>query len=169
VQIAKLKGMHVIGSAGGGEKCAFVRDLGADAVIDYKAEGKLSRKLAEAAPDGIDVYFDNVGGEHLDAALGAARKDARFAICGMIAGYNSGVPAGFANIMNIIKQRIRIQGFIYSDWMADMPAFHAEMGAWLMAGKISQRQTVHDGLAAMPEAFLALFSGGNTGKMLVRL
>jgi hypothetical protein len=118
VQIAKAKGMTVIGSAGGADKCDFVRSLGADAVVDYKA-GPLLKQLAAAAPKGIDVYFDNVGGDHLDAALALARKDARFAICGMIEGYNSGAePTSLRYIMRIIAMRIRLQGFIYTDYLA---------------------------------------------------
>ena len=116
VQIAKARGMTVIGSAGGPEKVEFVRSIGADQVIDYKA-GPILNSLAAAAPDGIDVYFDNVGGDHLDAALAVARKDARFAICGMIEGYNDAHPTCLKYIMRIIAMRIRLQGFIYTDYM----------------------------------------------------
>ncbi len=111
VQIAKAKGMKVIGSAGGAEKCEFVESLGADAVVDYKAQPIL-KGLAAAAPDGIDVYFDNVGGDHLDAAFALARQNARFAICGMIEGYNAAEPMSFRFIMRVIAMRIRVQGFI---------------------------------------------------------
>ena len=104
VQIAKAKGMTVIGSAGGADKCAFVRELGADQVIDYKA-GPLVKSLAAAAPDGIDVYFDNVGGDHLDAAFARARLHARFALCGMIGGYNSREPMAFKYIIRVIAMR----------------------------------------------------------------
>src|SRR5687768_7412654 len=105
VQIAKAKGMHVIGSAGGADKCAWVRELGADAAIDYKAQ-PVVKGLMEAAPKGIDVYFDNVGGDHLDAAFAAARQNARFAICGMIEGYNGGAPPSLRYIMRVIAARI---------------------------------------------------------------
>src|SRR5690349_133802 len=111
VQIAKAKGMTVIGSAGGAEKCEFVRSLGADQVVDYKA-APILKGLASAAPDGIDVYFDNVGGDHLDAAFALARNNARFAICGMIEGYNNAQPTSLRFIMRIIAARIRLQGFI---------------------------------------------------------
>jgi len=168
VQIAKAKGMIVIGSAGGADKCAWVRSLGADAAIDYKA-GPLVKQLAEAAPKGIDVYFDNVGGDHLDAAFAAARQNARFAICGMIDNYNAGEPPSFRYIMRVIAARIRVQGFIYTDYMAEMGAFYADMGALIAAGKVTSRETVREGIEATPQAFLDLFSGGNTGKMLVRL
>jgi NADPH-dependent curcumin reductase CurA len=168
VQIAKARGMTVIGSAGGTDKCDFVRSLGADAVIDYKA-GPLVKSLAEAAPKGIDVYFDNVGGDHLDAALAHARKDARFAICGMIEGYNAAEPMCFRYIMRIIAMRIMLKGFIYTDYMSRMGDFYAEMGPWVASGRVKSRDTVVEGLEKTPEAFLGLFTGANTGKMLVRV
>ena len=168
VQIAKARGMTVIGSAGGAEKCEFVRSLGGDEVIDYKA-GPVVKSLAAAAPDGIDVYFDNVGGDHLDAALAVARQNARFAICGMIEGYNSAEPTCLRYIMRIISQRIRMQGFIYTDYMGRLGEFYPEMGSWIASGKVKSRDTVVDGLDNAFDAFLGLFSGANTGKMLVKL
>ena len=168
VQIAKARGMTVIGSAGGADKCDFVRSLGADAVVDYKAGGLL-KQLAAAAPKGVDVYFDNVGGEHLDAAFALARQNARFAICGMIDGYNKGEPACFRYIMRVIAMRIRVQGFISTDYMGKMGAFYRDMGGWIANGEVKARDTVVEGLERMPNAFLGLFSGANTGKMLVKL
>jgi NADPH-dependent curcumin reductase CurA len=168
VQIAKAKGMTVIGSAGGADKCAWVRELGADAAIDYKA-GPLLPQLQAAAPKGIDVYFDNVGGDHLDAAFAAARKDARFAICGMIDSYNSGEPACFRYIMRVIAMRIRMKGFIYTDYLGQLGDFYKDMGAMIAAGQLKSRDTVVEGLDQTFDAFLGLFSGANTGKMLVRL
>ena len=168
VQIAKAKGMTVIGSAGGAEKCEFVRSLGADAVVDYKA-GPLVKSLAEAAPKGIDVYFDNVGGDHLDAAFALARQNARFAVCGMIDGYNSGEPAAFRYIMRVIAMRIMMKGFIYTDYLPRNPEFYAEMGPWVASGQLKGRDTVMDGLETTPEAFMGLFSGRNFGKMLVKV
>jgi NADPH-dependent curcumin reductase CurA len=168
VQIAKAKGMTVIGSAGGADKCQFVQSLGADAVVDYKAQPIL-KGLAAAAPDGIDVYFDNVGGDHLDAAFALARKDARFAICGMIEGYNAAEPMCFKFIMRVIAMRIRVQGFIYTDYMSRMGEFHRDMGALMAGGQVKSRDTVVEGLEQAPDAFLGLFKGDNTGKMLVRL
>ena len=168
VQIAKARGMTVIGSAGGAEKCDYVRTLGADEVIDYKA-GPLVKSLGAAAPNGIDVYFDNVGGDHLDAALAHARKDARFAICGMIDNYNRGEPAMFRYIMRVIGMRIRLQGFIWTDYLGHMGDFYRDMGGWIATGQVKSRETVVDGLEQTPEAFLGLFSGKNTGKMLVKL
>ena len=168
VQIAKAKGMTVIGSAGGPEKCEWVRSLGADQVVDYKA-GPLIKGLAAAAPDGIDVYFDNVGGEHLDAAFALARMRARFAICGMIEGYNSATPPSFRFIMRMIAMRIRMQGFIVFDFQPRMAEFYRDMGQWLASGAVKSRETVVEGLENMPEAFIGLFAGANTGKMLIRL
>ena len=168
VQIAKAKGMTVIGSAGGADKCAWVKELGADAVVDYKAE-PIVQGLQKAAPKGIDVYFDNVGGDHLDAALASARNNARFAICGMIDGYNGAPPAALRYMMRIISARIQLKGFIYTDYMPEIGEFYRDMGGWLASGQVKSRETVRDGIDAAPEAFLDLFRGGNTGKMLVRL
>ncbi|MEA3067531.1 MAG: hypothetical protein QOK41_938 [Sphingomonadales bacterium] len=167
VQIAKAKGMTVIGSAGGPEKCEFIRALGADAAIDYRAAPVL-KGLAAAAPDGIDVYFDNVGGDHLDAAIAVARNYARFALCGMIENYNDPTPPAFRFVTRIIGARIRLQGFIVSDYLPRMGEFYAAMGPWIASGAIKSHETVVEGLDNMPEAFLGLFSGANTGKMLVR-
>ena len=172
VQMAKARGMTVIASAGGPDKCEFVRSLGADQVIDYKA-GPVVKALAAAAQavgkGGIDVYFDNVGGEHLDAAFALAKQNARFAICGMIDSYNSGEPASFRFIMRVIAMRIRVQGFIYTDYLPRLSEFYRDMGGWLASGAVKNRDTEVAGLEATPEAFLGLFSGKNTGKMLVKL
>ena len=168
VQVAKAKGMTVIGSAGGADKVAWVRELGADAAIDYKA-GPVVKALGQAAPKGIDVYFDNVGGDHLDAALAHARPGARFAICGMIDVYNDAKPTELKYLARLIGNRVRMQGFIVSDYMGRAAEFYRDMGAMLADGRLRAQETVHNGLEATPDAFLGLFSGGNTGKMLVRL
>jgi len=168
VQIAKAKGMTVIGAAGGADKCAWVRELGADAALDYKA-GPIVKQLMEAAPKGIDVYFDNVGGDHLDAAFAAARQNARFAICGMIEDYNQGSSHVFRYIMRIIAARIMLKGFIYLDYLNELGEFYRDMGGWIASGQVTSRETIRDGIEAAPQAFLDLFSGANTGKMLVRL
>jgi NADPH-dependent curcumin reductase CurA len=168
VQVAKAKGMTVIGSAGGAEKCEFVKSLGADQVVDYKA-GPILKGLAGAAPDGIDVYFDNVGGDHLDAAFALARNNARFAICGMIEAYNSATPMSFRFIQRIIAARISLKGFIVFDYFPRMAEFYAEMAPWVASGAVKSQETVVDGLENTPDAFLGLFKGENTGKMLVRL
>jgi NADPH-dependent curcumin reductase CurA len=171
-QIAKAKGMTVIGSAGGAEKCTWVRDLGADACIDYKAGPvlpQLRAALKEHGKTGVDVYFDNVGGEHFDAALACSNLKARFAICGMIDVYNDGKAQSMQYLTMIIGLRIRITGFLYPDFMAQIPEFNADMAAMIKAGHIIGRETVMDGLETMPAAFRGLFTGANTGKMLVKV
>jgi NADPH-dependent curcumin reductase CurA len=170
-QIAKLKGHKVIGSAGGAEKVAFLKDeLGIDEVIDYKAVPDLTKALEAAAPEGIDVYFENVGGEHLEAALNAARPFARFALCGMISMYNAATPPpGPRNIALAVGKQIRMEGFIVSSHYDLLQAFHHDLAEWHAAGKIRWRETVVEGIDRAPEAFLKLFSGENFGKMLVKL
>jgi hypothetical protein len=168
VQIAKARGMMVIASAGGPQKCEFVRSLGANEVIDYKA-GPILKGLRAAAPDGIDVYFDNVGGDHLDAAFAAARNNARFAICGMIEGYNDSTPMSFRFVQRIISARIALKGFIVFDYFPRMAEFYRDMGPWLASGAVKSHETVVDGLERAADAFLGLFKGENIGKMLVRL
>jgi NADPH-dependent curcumin reductase CurA len=169
-QIAKIKGATVIGSAGGADKVAFLKEIGVDHAIDYRAEPDLTAALARVAPKGIEVYFDNVGGSHLEAAINAARPFARFAVCGMISQYNDmAASPGPSNIINVVGKRLRIEGFIVSDHYAELPAFLADMSSWIKAGQITWRETVDDGIAAAPGAFIKLFKGENTGKMLVKL
>jgi len=168
VQIAKAKGMKVIGSAGGNEKCDLVRSLGADMLIDYRA-GPILKSLAAAAPDGIDVYFDHVGGSNLDAALAVARNHARFAICGMIEGYNKAEPTTLKFAPRVIAARIRLQGFLVFDYQPRMSEFYRDMADWLKSGAVKARETVVEGLEQAPDAFLGLFRGENVGKMLIRL
>jgi NADPH-dependent curcumin reductase CurA len=171
VQIARIKGARVIGSVGSDDKARWVKEeLGADAVINYKTAGDLTEALAEAAPNGIDVYFDNVGGDHLDAALAVANNGARFAICGMIAQYNDATPPpGPRNLTALVIKRITMQGYIILDHLDLVPDFTREMTAWLKEGRIKSRDTVVEGLENAPKAFLGLFSGDNVGKMLVKL
>ncbi len=173
VQIAKAREMTVIGSAGGADKCAWVTQLGADAVIDYKAGPVLTgltQALAELGKPGIDVYFDNVGGEHLDAAFATANDFARFAICGMIDVYNDGKAQEMKYLIRTIPARIRMEGFIYTDQFFDcMEEFYADMGGLIASGAVTMRETVHDGITSAPDAFLGLFAGANIGKMLVKI
>ena len=169
-QIAKAKGHTVIGSAGGPEKAAFLREIGCDQVIDYKASPDLNAALAAAAPESIDVYFDNVGGAHLEAALNSARLFARFAICGMISIYNATKPEpGPPNLAQLIGKNIRMEGFIVSHHFSMMPQFIADLTTWAAEGKVTWKETVFEGLDKAPDAFVGLFRGENLGKMLVKL
>lgn len=170
-QIAKLKGAsRVIGSAGGPEKGAWLREIGVDEVIDYRAEPDLTAALNRAAPKGVDVYFENVGGEHLVAALNAARPFARFAMCGSISGYNNETPEpGPSNMALIVGKRLRLQGFIVSDFFGEQADFVAEVSGWIRDGKLRWKETVDEGIEAAPGAFMKLFKGENLGKMLVKL
>jgi NADPH-dependent curcumin reductase CurA len=169
-QIAKIKGHTVIGSAGGAEKVAFLKEIGVEQVIDYKATDNLTAALLQAAPNGIDVYFDNVGGEHLEAALTAANRFARFALCGMISQYNvAGMPAGPRNIMFAVGKSLRLEGFIVSNHFNLLPEFQKDMAGWIRDGKTAWKETVEHGIENAPAAFLKLFTGENLGKMLVKL
>jgi len=168
-QIAKIIGATVIGSAGGPEKCAFLKEIGVDHAIDYKAESNLTATLEKIAPDGIDVYFDNVGGEHLEAALNNAKTFARFALCGTISRYNSGDTRDPSSVHLAVPKSLRLEGFIVSNYFQLMPGFVQEMAAWIAAGQIKWRQTVDEGIESAPAAFIKLFTGENFGKMLVKL
>lgn len=168
-QIAKLKGCRVVGSVGSDDKAEWLKqECGVDAVINYKTCGNLTEALMAAAPEGIDVYFENVGGEHLEAALNAMNPYGRIAACGMISGYNE-APPGPRNLMLIVGKKIRISGFIVSDHGGMRGEFLNEMEKWIQEGKIKSRETVVDGIENAVDAFLALFSGSNFGKMIVRI
>ena len=169
-QIAKIKGHTVIGSAGGAEKVAVLKSIGVDHVIDYKAEPDLTAALMKAAPKGIDVYFENVGGEHMEAALNVANQGARFAICGMISQYNADAPVpGPNNMALIIGKGLRLEGFIVSNHFDMIGAYLEELSGWIAEGKIQWKETVEDGIERAPDAFIKLFTGANLGKMLVKL
>lgn len=170
VQIAKAKGHTVIGSAGGPDKVAFLKEIGCDEAIDYKAEKDLTAALLRAAPKGIDVYFDNVGGEHLEAALAAARPFARFALCGAISMYNATeLPPGPRNLVQMVGKQLRMEGFIVSTHWDMLGDFHRELAQWVKQGKVTWRETIREGIEAAPDAFAGLFKGENFGKMLVKL
>lgn len=168
-QIAKARGHTVIGSAGSAEKVAYLRDvLHFDAAFSYH-DGPVAESLKRAAPDGIDLYFDNVGGEHLEAAIGALHQHGRVTLCGAISVYNSATATGPANLTLAIGKRLTLRGFIVSDHFDRMAAFRAEVGPLLREGKVTARETIVEGLERAPEAFIGLLRGENTGKMLVRL
>jgi NADPH-dependent curcumin reductase CurA len=167
-QLAKSRGHVVVGSAGSPEKVAWLRDeLGLDAAFDYH-DGPVGVLLGGAAPDGIDVYFDNVGGEHLEAAIGALRVHGRVSLCGSIAGYNTPQP-GPRNMHLCVGKRLTLRGFLVGDHADLREAFVAEVAPRVVDGSIVVRETVVDGLEQAPQAFIDLLRGANTGKMLVRL
>ena len=168
-QLAKIHGARAIGIAGGAEKCRFVVDeLGFDACLDYKA-GDLAGQLKAATPNGVDVYFDNVGGEILDTVLGRMNPFSRLPMCGLISQYNATEAYGVKNIRSILVNRIRVQGFIVFDYGDRYKPALVELAQWLAAGKIKYRETIAHGLDAAPEAFLGLLRGENIGKQLVKL
>ncbi|GAA2825842.1 NADP-dependent oxidoreductase [Kitasatospora sp. CM 4170] len=170
-QIAKLKGAAlVVGSAGSAEKVdKLVGEYGFDAAFNYK-DGPVAEQLAEAAPEGIDLYFDNVGGEHLEAAIGALGVHGRAVLCGAIAQYNdTSAPAAPRNLAMAIGKRLRLEGMLVGDHGALQPQFVAEVGGWLREGRLRNEETVVDGFENTAQAFLDLLRGANTGKMVVRL
>lgn len=174
-QIARNMGNKVIGSAGGPEKVAFLRDvLKVDGAIDYKVEPNLTKALAREVKaigaEGIDVYFENVGGDHLQAALSLANNFARFAICGMISQYNlTQAPTVPRNLTMLMTKRIRMEGYIALDHMDLEPRMLADMNAWHEAGRMEQAETVYDGIDKALDAFWGLFTGANIGRTMVRL
>jgi len=167
-QIAKIKGCYVVGSTGSDDKAAWLKDeVGLDAVINYKTQ-PIKKALEEATPNGLDVYFDNVGGEHLEAALRRMNTLGRIPVCGFISGYNSGHSA-VSNLSNIIYSRVMLRGFVATDFMHLYGDFQRDMRGWLKAGQVKYQETVMDGIAAAPSALIGLMAGENAGKMLVRL
>jgi hypothetical protein len=169
-QTAKIKGCTVVATAGSDAKCAWLKAAGIDHAINYKTSGGLLAAVKDAAPKGIDVYFDNVGGEHLEVAIELARPFARLVECGMIANYNATEPTpGPRNIMMVVGKSIKMQGFIVTQFAHLQPQFLADMGGWIAEGRIKWEETVYEGIEKAPDAFIGLFSGSNTGKMLVRL
>ena len=168
-QIAKIKGCRAVGIAGGRQKCDYVvKELGFDACVDYKA-GKLNDDLKAAAPDGVDCYFENVGGEILDAVLRRMNAFSRIAVCGLISQYNATEPYGVKAIQSILTNRIRVQGFIVSDRMELWAKALPDLAGWVASGRIKYRETVTEGLENAPKAFIGLLKGENFGKQLVRI
>jgi NADPH-dependent curcumin reductase CurA len=171
-QIGRLLDCRVVGIAGGADKCRrVVQDLGFDACLDYRAPD-LAGRLHEAAPDGIDIYFENVGGAVREAIWPLLNNDARVPVCGLVSGYN-GVEeeAGgvHALLMSLIVRRIRLQGFLNADHLHRFPDFESQMRGWLDAGRLGAQETIVDGLEQAPTAFIGLFEGRHTGKLVVRL
>lgn len=169
-QVAKLKGCTVVATAGTDEKCEWLKSLGIDHVINYRTCGNLLAAVQAAAPKGIDIYFDNVGGEHLEVAIEVARPFARLIECGMIGSYNDTEPTpGPRNIIQVVGKSLTMRGFIVMEFAGLRGEFIAEMSGWIRAGKLKWQETVLDGIEKAPEAFIGLFEGKNTGKMLVKL
>jgi NADPH-dependent curcumin reductase CurA len=170
-QIAKTKGCHVIGSAGSAEKVKWLVDqAGIDNAFNYKEVNDISEHLRKVCPDKIDIYFDNVGGKHLEAALDNMKTFGRIVLCGMISQYNSSSPLpGPSNLMLAITNRLKLQGFIVRDHYNMLNEFHAAMAKWIGQGNIKWKETVSEGIENAPKAFLGLFKGENFGKMLVKI
>jgi NADPH-dependent curcumin reductase CurA len=170
-QIAKLQGCRVVGSAGSADKVRWLQEVaGVDAAFNYQEVDSLTAEVGRHCPHGIDVYFENVGGAHLEAALESMNLRGRIVLCGMISQYNDTASAsGPCNLRLAVRKRLTLRGFIVSDHSDRQPQFYADMGRWIADGKIKWQETIVDGLENAPHAFLGLFKGENTGKMLVRL
>lgn len=170
-QLAKAHGAYVVGSAGSDEKCDWlVKEAGIDKAINYKKEKDLDAAVGAAFPKGIDVYFENVGGKHLEAALNHMKLRGRIAVCGMIEQYNATtLPAGPSNIILTIPKSLRIEGFVVSNHYDMLPQFYQEMSKLIAAGKMKWKESVVEGLHNAPKAFLGLFKGENFGKALVKI
>ena len=171
VQLGKLLGCRVVGTAGTDDKCKWLTsELGADAAINYRRAPDLFEALRDACPKGVDIYFENVGGPMLDAVLRLVNPFARIPLCGMISQYNLETPEpGPRYMMNLVGNRVRMQGFIISDHFDRYPAFLVEVGSAVKAGRIKHEVTVVEGIENAVKAFLGLFSGDNLGKMVVKL
>jgi NADPH-dependent curcumin reductase CurA len=167
-QIAKIKGCHVVGIAGGADKCAYLRSIGFDAAIDYKHED-LKAALKQHCPKGVDVYFDNVGGEILDAVLTQLAMHARIVICGAISQYNEAKMKGPSNYMSLLVNRASMTGMVVFDYASRYAEAAREMAGWMAAGKLKTREDVVEGLETFPETLLKLFKGENTGKLVLKV
>lgn len=169
-QIAKIKGCKAVGIAGGAEKCDYaVKEFGYDACIDYK-RGPIFPGLAQHCPEGVDVYFDNVGGDILDAVLTRIRMKARIVICGAISQYNNTTPvAGPKNYMSLLVNRARMEGMVVFDWAPRYAEAVTQMGQWMAEGKLKSREDIVDGIETFPETLLKLFNGENFGKLILRV
>jgi NADPH-dependent curcumin reductase CurA len=168
-QMARIAGCRVLGSAGSAEKLGWIRELGFDEAFDYREQSPRAA-LAEIAPDGIDIYFDNVGGDHLEAAIGALRNHGRVVACGSISRYNDAAPApGPSNMFMVVTKRLRLHGYIISDHFDRFGEFAREAAEWVADGRLKYRETIVEGIDNAPRAFLGLLRGENIGKMLVKV
>jgi len=167
-QMAKIAGCSVVGSAGSPEKVAWLLELGFDDVFNYR-ERPAREALAQVAPGGIDIYFDNVGGDHLEAAIGAMRNRGRIVACGSMSRYGDGQPTAPRNLFMVVTKRLRMEGFIISDHLDRFPEFLARAQDWVREGRLRYRETVIDGIENAPSAFLGLLRGESIGKMIVKV
>jgi NADPH-dependent curcumin reductase len=168
-QIAKLKGCRVVGIAGGAEKCRYVTELGFDAAIDYKSED-VTRALGEQCPKGIDIFFDNVGGEILDAALANLARHARVVICGAISQYNAtDAVAGPSNYLSLLVNHASMTGFVFSDYLDRLAEAAQALGGWVASGELSSHEDIAEGFENFPDTLLRLFRGENTGKLVLKV
>jgi len=170
-QIAKIKGCHVVGSAGSDKKVKWLLDRKCvDTAFNYKEVDNLEDELRQHCPEGIDIYFENVGGTHLEAAISLMNMFGRIILCGMISQYNDTEPqANPKNLMSAIYKRLKLQGFIVSDHVDRVPDFYADMRQWISGGIIKWEETIVEGLENAPQAFIGLFKGENMGKMIVKV
>ena len=167
-QIGKTLGLSVIGIAGGADKCAYLTDLGFDAVIDYKAEGNLVKAIEAAAPDGVDIYFDNVGGEMLDAAILNLKPKGRIVVSGQVAEYNREKPVGIRQTTRFITHRLRMEGLVVYDYAKQFPKAQAAIAALIRDGKLAYKEDISDGIEDAPRAYATLFAGANFGRRLIK-
>lgn len=168
-QIAKIKGCLVVGIAGGTDKCRYIRELGFDAAIDYKSENVM-KGLTQHCPKGVDIYFDNVGGETLEAALARLARFGRIVICGAISQYNNTGPMkGPFNYLSLLVNHGTMAGFVVSDYAARYPEALRDLAGWLAAGKVKSREHIVEGLEKFPDALLMLFTGANQGKLILKI
>jgi NADPH-dependent curcumin reductase CurA len=167
-QIGKTLGLSVIGIAGGADKCAYLTDLGFDAVIDYKAEDNLVNAIEAAAPDGVDIYFDNVGGEMLDAAILNMKPKGRIVVSGQVAEYNREKPVGIRQTTRFITHRLRMEGLVVYDYAKQFPKAQAAIAALIRDGKLAYKEDISDGIEDAPRAYATLFAGANFGRRLIK-
>jgi len=169
-QIAKMKGCTVVGIAGSRNKCDYVtKELGFDRCFNYKEEADLVAAIKQACPKGVDIYFDNVGGEMLDAAIANTNERARLIISGAVAEYNQPEPRGIRNTTRFITHRLRMEGLVVFDYFKQFPQAQAEMAGWIKSGKLKYTEDISEGIETTPEAFIGLFEGENHGRRLIKL
>ena len=168
-QIAKISGCTAIGLAGSDAKCAYLKEIGFDIAINYKTAGDLTAAFKQAAPKGVDIYFDNVGGETLDAAILNMRRGGRIVVSGQISEYNTATPRGIRNTLPFITQRLKMEGLVVYDYGVQFNDARTQMADWVRAGRLSYREEIIDGLEQAPQAFIGLFSGDSFGRRLVRV